>query len=399
VREGDLDHLIFYILQSKRFTSLPAIEPAVSAKALVDGLPARDRAKFLDDPRIASAQIAQPVRDRIDAFLRAIRATPANDARLAYFRTLTTTVFANAGTRAASLSAEYLRVMRFVYEKEFVAQRSERPTDAIARLYRTRGLSTDTAVEAGFLVYEGLGIARSLGPPRRIRRVLIVGPGLDLAPRTAMLDERPAESYQPWAVIDALIGLNLASADDLAVVAADINPRVVEHLRRARATPPELTLITETRDTDSVAITADYRAYFSQLGRSIGDADDRGAGKGTGGLRKRVRVRPAVAGILDAVALDIVTQRLDGQAFDVVIATNILPYFDDRQLMLAMANIAAMTAPGGVFLHNEPRPVLGEIAGALGLPFEQSRHVTIATVRGASAPLFDSVFLHRREAR
>jgi hypothetical protein len=109
-----------------------------------------------------------------------------------------------------------------------------------------------------------------------------------------------------------------------------------------------------------------------------------------------VRVRPAVAGILDAVALDIVTQRLDGQAFDVVIATNILPYFDDRQLMLAMANIAAMTAPGGVFLHNEPRPVLGEIAGALGLPFEQSRHVTIAKVRGASTPLFDSVFLHRK---
>ena len=62
-----------------------------------------------------------------------------------------------------------------------------------------------------------------------------------------------------------------------------------------------------------------------------------------------------------------------------------------------MSNVAAMLAPRGVFLHNEARPVLGEITDALGLPFEQSRHVVIATVRGAPAPLFDSVFLHRKK--
>ena len=42
-----------------------------------------------------------------------------------------------------------------------------------------------------------------------------------------------------------------------------------------------------------------------------------------------------------------------------MIATNILPYFDDQQLALAASNIAAMLAPGGVFLHNEARPILG----------------------------------------
>src|SRR5688500_9212479 len=40
VRDGDLDHLIFYLLQSTRFTKLPPIEPALSAKALFAG---RDR--------------------------------------------------------------------------------------------------------------------------------------------------------------------------------------------------------------------------------------------------------------------------------------------------------------------------------------------------------------------
>ena len=77
-------------------------------------------------------------------------------------------------------------------------------------------------------------------------------------------------------------------------------------------------------------------------------------------------------------------------------ATNILPYFDDAQLALAMSNIAAMTSPGGVFLHNESRAILGDLTTAVGLPFEQSRHAIIATVRGAKAPLFDSVFLHRK---
>ncbi len=395
MREGDLDHLIFYILQSTRFTSAPAIEPAISAKTLVDSLGADERGAFLKEPVLPAARVPPAVRDRIAAFLRAIAGDPGRDARLTYFRALTTTVFPDQARRADGLRAEYLRVMRFVYEKEFVAQRAERPADAIADLYRTRGLSTDTAVEAGFLVYEGLGIARSLEPAPRIRRVLIVGPGLDLAPRTAMLDERPAESYQPWAVLDALLGLGLARADDLAIVAADINARVIDHLRRASATPPSLTLISETRDTDSVAITADYRDYFAGLGRSLGDVEPLRDGPGDR-LARRVRIKPAMGPLLTAAPLDIVTERLEGAPFDLVIATNILPYFDDGQLALVMANIAAMTAPGGVFLHNEPRPVIGDYAAALGLPFEQSRHVTIAKVKGSPTPLFDSVFLHRK---
>ena len=45
VREGDFDHLVFYILQSTHFTRLPPIEPALSAKSFTEGggVPARDR--------------------------------------------------------------------------------------------------------------------------------------------------------------------------------------------------------------------------------------------------------------------------------------------------------------------------------------------------------------------
>jgi hypothetical protein len=321
--------------------------------------------------------------------------SPSRDARLAYFRELVKVTFPNRREREAALAREYLRAMRFVYEKEFVAQRSARAPEAVAELYRARGLSTDTAVEAGYVVYLGLGVLKSLEPDRRVRRVLIVGPGLDLAPRTALHEAGPPESYQPWAVIDALLTLGLSRVDDLEVVGADINPRVVAHLRRAHTAPPVLTLMSEIRESETVTPTPEYREYFAQLGRAIGDEEGAKA-LGTKELRKTVRVSPTAARALHAETLDVVTERLEGPPFDLVIATNILPYFDDVGLMLAMSNVAGMLAPGGVFLHNEARPSLRDVTAAVGLPFEQSRHVVIATVHGAPAPLFDSVWLHRR---
>jgi hypothetical protein len=285
--------------------------------------------------------------------------------------------------------------MKFVYDKEFVAQRTG--PDAVADLYRARGLSTDTAVEAGFVVYNGLGILKSLDPKRQIRRVLIVGPGLDLAPRTGLLENAPPESYQPWAVIDALLSLGLSRSGDLVVVGADINPRVVDHLSQVKTNPPGLTLVSGIGESTTIHITDEYRDYFAQLGRAIA-ASQPSEVKVPAHLAKLVHVRDDVARSLSAEQLDIVTARLAEPPFDLIIATNILPYFDNTQLMLAMSNIAAMLAPDGVFMHNEPRPALGDIAEAVGLRFEQLRRVTIASVTGG-APLTDVVMLHRKSGR
>jgi hypothetical protein len=373
VREGDLDHLVFYLLQSTHFTTLPAIEPALSAKTQVES---------------RTDEVPPAVNARAAALLRAID-SPDSDARLTYFRELAKAAFPARREREAALLREYLRVMRFVYEKEFVAQRSEQKATAVAELYRTRGLSTDTAVEAGFLVHQGLGVLRAVEPGLAVRRVLIVGPGLDLAPRTSLREAGPPQSYQPWAIMDALLALGLSRAGDVVVVAADINPRVVQHLRDARERPPVLTLASEIRESDDVSLSAEYREYFDALGRAIGSATPNRP------FAKTVRVTPAVAGALQAETLDIVTDRLTGAPFDLIVATNILPYFDEPQLALAMVNIAGMLAPGGTFLHNEGRPSMGELTLALGLPLEQSRHAVIAKVRGAP-PLGDSIWLHRK---
>jgi hypothetical protein len=394
VREGDLDHLIFFLLQSTRLSAAPPIEPALSAKALVEGMDAATRKAFLDDGLAHGARAQADVTTRIAALLRAIEKL-GPDARLTYFRSLVETAFPDRNLRQEGLTREYFRAMRFVYEKEFVAQRAAAPASAVAELYRTRGLSTDTAVEAGYVVNLGLEIIRSLKADRQIRRVLIVGPGLDLAPRTGFRDT-PPESYQPWAVIDALIETGLARLGDLDVTAADINPRVVEHLRRARNAPPRLSLVTDIAEKGGVTFSQDYREYFADLGTHLSSppAAIRAVEDDEGRLRKSVQVSAALARALRADPLDIVTERLTGPGFDLVIATNILPYFDDRQLALAASNITAMLVPGGVFLHNEARPILGDLTTALGLPFEQSRQAVIASVKGAPAPLFDSIFIH-----
>lgn len=381
VREGDLDHLIFYALQSTRFTRLPPIEPALSAKALVEG----------------GNRIPPDVQARIRELLKALESSSI-DPRVTYFRTLVHSTFPNVKEREHSLFDEYRRTMKFVYDKEFVAQRTG--PDAVADLYRARGLSTDTAVEAGFVVYNGLGILKSLDPVRHIRRVLIVGPGLDLAPRTSLLESGPPESYQPWAVIDALVSLGLSKLDDLEVVGADINPRVVEHILGARAMPPTLTLISGIAESPTVRVTNEYREYFSQLGGAIRDRSEAvRAPKLAGHLGKVVAVRAEVARVLAAEQLDVVTARLSGAPFDLIVATNILPYFDDTELMLATANIAAMLAPDGVFMHNEPRPVLGDFTEAVGLHFEQLRRVTIASVDGGAGPLTDVIMMHRKSRK
>jgi hypothetical protein len=379
VREGDFDHLIFYALQSTHFTKLPPIEPALSAKALVE----------------RGNRIPPNVQPRIRELLKAME-SPSEDARLTYFRALVHSTFPIENERERALLDEYRRAMKFVYEKEFVAQR--RGADAVADLYRARGLSTDTAVEAGYVVYNGLGIIKALEPARQIRRVLIVGPGLDLAPRTALLETGPPESYQPWAVVDALVSLGLSRLENLVVVGGDINPRVVARINQARSLPPTLALVSGIDESPTVRITDEFRDYFTRLGSAIRDGAISTPAV-SGHLSKSIRVRPEIAQSVSAAQLDVVVERLSISSFDLVIATNVLPYFDDTELSLAISNVAAMLAPDGIFLHNEPRPVLGDITEAVGLHFEQLRRVTIASVSGGAAPLTDVVMLHRKKVK
>jgi CheR methyltransferase, SAM binding domain len=416
VRESDLDALIYYALQSTSFTKLSPIEPALSAKAYVQSLDAVSRARFLQGegpPPIE--RIPRTVRARL-ASLTAAFSTPAPSGRLAYFRDTARTLTGGEDpgpSLTTLLLPEYARSMRFLYQKEFAPPQDPDPAARIAALYRTRGLSTDTTIEAGYLVHLGLATLKASQPTRRIQRVLIVGPGLDLSPRTGLLEAGPPESYQPYAVADSLVGLNFSRLDQLQVIGADVNPRVVEHLARANSANVSLTLLSGVGDSDSLSLQDDFRRYFQDLGRSIGSAATLPAQLPSspgpelpsarvsrprgyhGHLRKSIAVRPEASRVVDGAALNVVTERLADGPYDLVIATNIFPYFDDVSLAMALTNIAAMLAPGGVLLHNEPRPLLRELTTELGLPLAHARTAIIATVRGAP-PLYDSAFVHRK---
>ena len=91
---------IFYALQSTHFTRLAPIEPALSAKSLVDN----------------GNRIPADVRPRIHACLKALESS-SGDRRLTYFRALVHSAFPNPSEREEALITEYRRAMKFVYRE------------------------------------------------------------------------------------------------------------------------------------------------------------------------------------------------------------------------------------------------------------------------------------------
>jgi chemotaxis methyl-accepting protein methylase len=74
---------------------------------------------------------------------------------------------------------------------------------------------------------------------------------------------------------------------------------------------------------------------------------------------RAVQATPAAVQRMSVVDLNIVTERLDreaGDAFDLVIATNVFIYYDVLEQALALANIEAMLAPGAFLLANFAAP-------------------------------------------
>jgi predicted TPR repeat methyltransferase len=78
--------------------------------------------------------------------------------------------------------------------------------------------------------------------------------------------------------------------------------------------------------------------------------------------------------------LNIVVDRLrarDDERFDVVVATNVLVYYDVFEQALAAANVAAMLRPGGVFVTNTavlPTPPLRATAAYLRVAHTAERY-------------------------
>jgi SAM-dependent methyltransferase len=315
---------------------------------------------------------------RLDDLLQAL-AAPGGDERRLFARAVLERNGVRVGSTAGRDAArEYLRaaIVRVAGEQDGIDRElgATAGGDPIAefarrsRLFRTRGLSLDTSLVANYSVERALAAmkARGLVAPGAVRRVAIVGPGLDFADKEAGFDFYPPQTVQPFAVLDALVRLGLASSiGDPAIVLLDISSRIADHVARARARAAgnvgytlNLPLVRSTPWLPEV------RAYWRDFGGRIGVPVRVAAPEPVAELVdvRAVRAAPSVVQRMSALDVDIVTDRLDGEGFDLVIATNVFIYYDAFDQALAMSNVEAMLKPGAFLLANVSAPALASVA-------------------------------------
>jgi len=342
VEAGDEDSIIHLLLFGTAFTRAPRASD-------------RDLAALATSP----AEGLRALRPRVDDFATAVVA-PGNNERLQFARRLIERKGIDVNTEAGRMQLrryldERTQVVGGSVLSSTILDPSADLTDKLT-VFRNRGLSADTSI------FIDLGIERALDAMKTgsvlasgsVQHVAIIGPGLDFTDKLGGYDFYPEQTIQPFALMDSLLRLDLAGDGRVEIAAFDLSPRVLRHLElareRARAGIPYSLVLP--RDTDR-AWTAELLEYWRRLGNWVGSetkpvAPPQGAG------RVEVRtmlVRPSAVLSVTPVDLNIVTERIDAQ-FDLVIATNILLYYDVFEQSMAAMNIARMLRPGGFLLTN-----------------------------------------------
>ena len=358
---GDEDTIVNWMLFGTSFTSRPrAVLGAVESGAA-------------GDQELVLRRTIALIQGRLDDLVMAL-AAPGTDERRLFARAL----LQRKGLRFATVAdreavRDYLlgAMMRVAAEQEQIDQELAATSDTEAmtefvrrsRLFRTRGLSLDTSLVANYSVEQTLAAikARGLLAPGAVRRVAIIGPGLDFADKDVGLDVYPQQTLQPFAVLDALDRLGLAPSSGAEIVALDISPRIVDHVTRARARAVKNAGYTlNLALPKSVPWLPEVRAYWKTFGDRIGAPAAPPASKVIADLAdvRAVRVRPSVVKRLSVLNVNMVTDRLDAEPFDLVIATNVFIYYDVLDQALALSNVEAMLKPGGFLLANFSAPEL-----------------------------------------
>jgi hypothetical protein len=231
-------------------------------------------------------------------------------------------------------------------------------------LFRDRGLSSDTSLLPALAIEQALEAIKSQGMlgAGSVRRVAIVGPGLDFANKDEAYDFYPQQTIQPFAIMDSVIRLGLAKPGALVVTTLDLSPRINQHIQAARE---------RARGGGGYVLHApldgeerwnpEIMSYWQRLGDRIGkEVEPLAPPPGAGKIRVRaVRIPPAPVMSIVPRDLNIVLERLEpltAESFDLIVATNILVYYEVFEQSLALVNVAKMLRAGGLFLSNTPVP-------------------------------------------
>ena len=303
---GEEDALVNLLFFGTSFTKAPRLTSAVQA-----GLAAREAEQVLAASPGSVAALASPGHDErlvlraalLDRLGLPVGPRPGRDRVTSW---LLGNV-ARVGREQAAFAAELGKVHALPDATEQLAARST--------LFRERGIALDTSLRPAFALDEALrdALDRGLVTAGSIRRVAVVGPGLDFVEKAEGQDFYPPQSMQALALADSLVRLGLSRPESLSVTAFDISPRVLDHLARARsrAAAGEGYSVQLPRPREGWA--TPFVEYWQRFGDSVaGPAEAAKPPPSATPLEVRaVRVRPEVVAAVHPVDLNVVYQRLD----------------------------------------------------------------------------------------
>ncbi len=387
VARGDEDSLVNLWLFGTSFTAQPPARP-------------RDVARYGE-----GATLAQIADRRFDDLVAAMRSPGANDRVRWAASTLGRRGIDLASAAGGRAAREFVNDIgkRMLSESADFSRVLESPNAAAdplawmaryASLYHDRGLSSDTSILSSYAVDHALAALGTSGLlAGGIRRVAILGPGLDVINKADGHDFYPVQSIQPFATVDSLLRHGLARAGELSITTFDLSARVNEHLTAARDRAREGTgYLLHLPLGEGERWSRGLEQYWARAGDRVGETVRAAAAPRTAGSVKvrAVEVRPDVVRSVVPLDLNIVLERLeplaDDQRFDLVIATNVFVYYESFEQVLALVNIGRMLRPGGVLLSNQAVPAVPPLAPPVG-----NAAVTFSDRQ------FDYVFWYRRQ--
>lgn len=349
VGQGDADSVVNFLFFGTSFTSRPRPTDAdmaalISARQVV---PPWLRAR-IDD--LISATAAPGTNERV-RFVGALLRGHDIDIATAEGRTAATRFLE---TQALAMSAAG------AFRTRALLDAADTPLSDRLTIFRERGLSADTSIFADHGIDAALDAITKqdvlgLGS---VRRVAIIGPGLDFSDKLDGYDFYPPQTIQPFAVIDSLLREGLTTSRVIQVTAFDVSPRVLGHLASARTRAQQgqsypLVLPRNLEQAWSPALAG----YWQRMGDRVAAPGPPVAVPPQAGRAqvRSIRVTPATVLAVTPRDLNVVLQHPsldDADRFDLVIATNILLYYDVFEQSLAGISIARMLKPGGVLLTN-----------------------------------------------
>ncbi|MBM3776618.1 MAG: hypothetical protein FJW23_00060 [Acidimicrobiia bacterium] len=314
----------------------------------------QDRLKVLDRAA-ADAVFAARLSDLVNGIL-----APGANERLQFARSvLERSGVAVSGSAAGAEIRTHLEKLIARGLEELAAYQAA-SADRQSTLFRDRGLASDSSTFSHFAIEAALDatLAEKVLAPGSVRRVAIVGPGLDFTDKDSGYDFYPPQTIQPFAVIDSLLRLGL-SLETPRVTTFDVSPRIHQHVMgaRARASAGDGYVLQMPRAGNlpwNPRLVAYWKRFGERIGRevpSVTPPPEAGAVE-----TQAVEVRPAVVSAVTPEDLNIVFERLELPArerFDLIVATNVLVYYGVFEQSLALANIAKMLRPGGILLSSD----------------------------------------------